>query len=199
MYNINRQEASEILWISTRSIDRYIKSWKIRSKKDGKIVMLNDSDINNLNWWVQTKQKIIINTEPNQKLSNDNEVSINSNSNKGLVKKEEYEKILSTFDNMFSSFREEIKDKDNKIQELSVELWRSREQKNNSIDLMEYKKSQFLSEEAKKGLSNSLEKEKKEKENVNKQLKYEKNTNKLLILFIVILFIVWIVFFFMNI
>jgi excisionase family DNA binding protein len=38
MYKYTRQEAADMLGISTRSVDRYIKSGKLRSKKDGKIV-----------------------------------------------------------------------------------------------------------------------------------------------------------------
>jgi predicted site-specific integrase-resolvase len=34
MYKLTRKEASELLNMSTRSIDRYIKSGKIRIKKD---------------------------------------------------------------------------------------------------------------------------------------------------------------------
>ena len=122
--------------------------------------------------------------------SNTSEVIVKSESSNWLVKKDEYEKVLATFEKMFSSFREEIKDKDSKIQELAIKLWRAEEQKNNSVDMMEYKKVQFLSEETKKGLSNSLEKEKTLKEKTLKDLKYEKTTNKLLIAFIIILFIV---------
>ena len=197
MYNINRQEASEILWVSTRSIDRYIKSWKIRAKKNWKIILLKDSDINALSWTTTVKHKVIISSE--NKTSNNSDLEIREESSKGLVKKAEYEKVLATFENMFSSFREEIKNKDSKIEELSIKLWRAEEQKSNSIDMMEYKKVQFLSEEAKKSLSNTLEKEKSEKEKINKELKYEKTTNKLLIIFIVILFIISGVIFFMNI
>ncbi len=197
MYNINRQEASEILWVSTRSIDRYIKSWKIRAKKNWKIILLNDSDINALSWANTVKHKVIISSE--EKTSNNSEIEIKQEASKGLVKKAEYEKVLATFEKMFSSFREEIKEKDAKIEELAIKLWRAEEQKSNSIDMMEYKKVQFLSEEAKKSLSNTLEKEKSEKEKINKELKYEKTTNKLLIIFIVILFIISGVIFFMNI
>lgn len=196
MYTITRQEASDILWISTRSIDRYIKSGKIRAKKDWKVVMLNSEDVKVLNWEAPAKQKIII--EKNDKLE-DTKPTVSASSNSWLVKKAEYEKVLATFDKMFNSFREEIKQKDNKIQELSIELWRAQEQKNNSVDLMEYKKVQFLSEEAKKWLSESLQKEKQAKEKINKELKYEKTTNKLLIVFIIILFIISWVIFFMNI
>ena len=45
MYKLTRKEAAELLNISTRSIDRYIKSGKIRTKKDWKVVCVNDEDI----------------------------------------------------------------------------------------------------------------------------------------------------------
>ena len=187
MYNINRLEASEILWVSTRSIDRYIKSWKIRAEKKWKIILLNDSDIKTLSWAAPVKQKIIV----TERIKSDiTELPVKTEQSNALVKKDEYEKVLATFEKMFSGFREEIKDKDSKIQELAIKLWRAEEQKSNSVDMMEYKKVQFLSEETKKGLSNSLEKEKTEKEKTLKDLKYEKTTNKLLIAFIIILFIV---------
>ena len=65
-----------------------------------------------------------------------------------------------------------------------------KEQTKNSVDLMEYKKVQFLTEEQKRNLADKLEQEKKTKEEILKDLKYEKTTNKLLIFFLVVLFIV---------
>jgi len=200
VYNINRQEAADILGISTRSIDRYIKSWKVRAKKDWKIVFVNSDDIKNLNSDTSVKQNIIVSN-----FNSWNEDIIGSvkqereNINTWIIKKAEYDKILSTFETMYSSFREEVKEKDTTIQELSVKLWRFEEQKDKSVDLMEYKKVQFLSEETKNELSKRLEKEKSEKQKTIKELKYEKTTNKLLIMFIVILFIISVIIFFVNI
>jgi len=197
MYNINRQEAADILWISTRSIDRYIKSWKIRSEKDWKIVMLNSDDIKVLNWESVIKHKIIVNDEINNNYMDENKLEENTNT--WVVKKSEYEKVLVTFEKMYSGFREEIREKDQRIEKLAMELWQAREQKNNSIDIMEYKKIQFLSEESKSNLSNEIEKGIQEKINIIKELKYEKTTNKLLIAFIVILFVILGAVFFINI
>jgi len=200
VYNINRQEAADILGISTRSIDRYIKSWKVRAKKDWKIVFVNSDDIKNLNSDTSVKQNIIVSS-----FNSWNEDIIGSvkqereNINTWIIKKAEYDKILSTFETMYSSFREEVKEKDTTIQELSVKLWRFEEQKDKSVDLMEYKKVQFLSEETKNELSKRLEEEKSEKQKTIKELKYEKTTNKLLIMFIVILFIISVIIFFVNI
>lgn len=47
MYQVTREEASSMLNLSTRSIDRYIRSGKLRSKKEGKIVYIHQEDIDN--------------------------------------------------------------------------------------------------------------------------------------------------------
>lgn len=193
MYNINRQESADILWISTRSIDRYIKSWKIRAKKNWKIVLLNSVDVNNLN--SKSLGKVILSDNDLIKSSGKDM----SNKDLDIVKKDEYNKILVTFEKMYSGFREEIKQKDEKIENLSIRLWKAEEQKDNKIDLIEYKKVQFLSEQSKNELSIKLEKEMFRKQETINELKYEKNTNKLLIVFIIILFIISGAIFFINI
>lgn len=198
MYNINRNDAAEILAISTRSIDRYIKAWKIRAKKVWKMVMLNEEDIRLLKWDSPVKQKIIVWEKVSTK-TDSSQANIDQSRTWGIIRKAEYEKVLATFEKMYSSFRDEIKQKDEKIQELSLELWKAQEQKNNTIDLMEYKKVQFLSEETKSSLSKEIDKQKEENINMQKELSYEKSTNKMLIVFIVILFILAIVLFFINI
>ena len=60
-YILTRKEAAEELNISVRSIDRYIKSWKLRSKKIGKTVHVHQDDILNLSWfWEKSKKNVII-------------------------------------------------------------------------------------------------------------------------------------------
>ena len=198
MYNLNRQEAADILWISTRSIDRYIKSWKIRAKKNWKIVLVNNDDVNNLSSNSNTSHKVILTDRKPL------EANINKNLNSDfqwtdIVKKDEYEKVIATFEKMYSWFREEVKQKDEKIEELSIKLWRIEQQKKDSVNLMEYKKVQFLSEQSKNELSEKLEKESSINKKTIKELKYEKNTNKLLIVFIIVLFIIFWIMFFINI
>lgn len=67
MYKLTRQEAAEELNISTRSIDRYIKSWKLRAKKQWKIVYIHSQDIENMLWKWKTKQEVIIDNSSSKK------------------------------------------------------------------------------------------------------------------------------------
>lgn len=79
MYTITREQASVELNMSTRSIDRYIRSGKLRSKKEGKIVYIHTDDVKNL-LGTETKQEIILQTKSSQKNKNDlKETSLTKN------------------------------------------------------------------------------------------------------------------------
>ena len=48
IYNITRENAAKVLWISTRTIDRYIKNGKLSYKKVANKVLLEREEINEL-------------------------------------------------------------------------------------------------------------------------------------------------------
>jgi len=179
MYNITRNEASKILNVSTRSIDRYIKSWKLRTEKRWKIIYINDQDINNIKKWDKTKQHIIINNKIEDK-TNENKVIVND-------KKEDY---------IYKELINTIKEKDKKIEKLIIELSNSKQLLQNSISLIDYKKNQYLLEQKEKNIKIELEKEINKKEI---QIYKEKNMNKLLIFISFILLITTILVWFSNI
>ncbi|NUJ98227.1 helix-turn-helix domain-containing protein [Candidatus Gracilibacteria bacterium] len=189
MYKLTRQEAADVLNISTRSVDRYIKAGKLRSKKDGKIIYINNNDIesmknNGLN------QEVII---PIKVDKEDREEIIQT---KAIQQEKQSEKILTT---IYEDLRQEIQKKDDIIQTLSLRLGKAEEIAKNSISLMDFKKSQFLLEESKGYLSGEVENLKKEKSKLAKELKYEKNTNNIMIIFLVLLLILTAVIWFMKI
>lgn len=177
MYNLTRQDAADKLWVSTRSIDRYIKSWKIRSSKDGKVVYVHNDDVDNLLSGGGAKQEIIYDKKDMQ--------------DKNIVKHDNHQSVASaTLEKIYDDLRSEIIKKDELIQTLSVRVWQSEEIAKNSVSLIEFKKSQFLLEEAKGSLHKELEDIEKEKNDLKKELKYEKTTNTILIIFVLLLLIV---------
>lgn len=178
MYKITREEASTKLNISTRSIDRYIKAGKLRSKKEWKIVYINEDDINNfLGIWNKRQEVIVwnISSKKEEKLENPS-VSLSRND--------------ETFWLIFDKLREEIKYKDEEIKSMSMKMWKMEEVVKNSISMVEFKKTQFLLEESKNNLVLDLVSSKKELEIKNNLLKEEKSLNYILIIISIILFIV---------
>lgn len=47
-YNVTRESAASILWVSTRTIDRYVKNWKLSYKKIANKVILAKEEIETL-------------------------------------------------------------------------------------------------------------------------------------------------------
>lgn len=190
MYKLTRKEAADLLNISTRSIDRYIKSGKIRTKKDWKVVCVNEEDIDKLrNSW-ESNQEVILPTKK-EKLADSNE-------NEFVEEKVSTNKSLSVLDNIYEDLKNELNKKDFVIQDLSIKLWRAEEIAKNSISLIEFKKSQFLLEESKDFLSKEVTDLKHDRSRLLRDLKYEKWTNSILMIFILILIVIWIVIWFVN-
>ncbi len=191
MYKLTRKEAAELLNISTRSIDRYIKSGKIRTKKDWKVVCVNDEDIDKLrNTWDSNQEIILPTKKEKQDDSDENnfvETTVSTN------------KSLSVLDNIYVDLKKELNKKDSIIQDLSIQLWRAEEIAKNSVSLVEFKKSQFLLEESKDFLSKEVTDLKQDRNRLVKDLEYEKLTNSILMIFILILIVIWIVIWFVNI
>ena len=174
MYKLTRKEAADKLNISTRSVDRYIKSWKLRAKKEWKVVYVKWSDIDAL-LWCEIKQEVII----EKKVVNEGV------SQKSITKNDE--SVAWTLWSIYKDLKEEIQRKDQLIQTLAMRVWKAEEVAKNSVSLLDFKKSQFLLEESKEGLNNNINELEVESERLKWELKYEKNSNIILIIFVIIL------------
>lgn len=178
MYKITREKAANMLNVSTRTVDRYIRAWKLRSKKEWKIVYINEDDINNFLWIGRKKQEVII-WQANIK-EEKSSVSLSKNDD-------------GNFWIIFEKLRQEIKYKDEEIKNLSMKIWKMEELVKNSISMIEFKKTQFLLEESKNSLTLELENVKKELETKDINLKEEKKLNYILIVTSILLFIVLVI------
>jgi hypothetical protein len=181
MYKYTRQEAADILGISTRSVDRYIKAWKLRAKKKWKVVLVKSSDLENMNWWWSSNHEIIT------------ETNYSSETKKAKVESkwiDLQENFKTWLEEIYSDLRTEIKEKDILIRELSIRVWRSEEVAKNSVSLIDFKKSQFLLEESKSSLNQTVEDLEEDKKTLEWELKYQKTNNLILIVAIIVLFAV---------
>ena len=191
MYKFTRQDVADKLNISTRSVDRYIKAWKLRSKKDWKVVYVNTDDIENIAWSGEYKQEVIVEKKVN---NNTQHVYTNPEEETTIIKADE--NVSWTLWTIYKDLKEEIQKKDQLIQNLAMRVWKAEEVAKNSVSLIDFKKSQYLLEESKGHLDKELTNLEKEKEKLVKELKYEKTSNILLIIFVIILLaIAWTVWF----
>jgi len=191
MYTLTRQQTAEILGISTRSVDRYVKSGKLRSKKEWKIIYIHESDVSNISGSSPASNPQVIVQEKKTSYTQEKRNGAEASSTAVMDAQSR-----ATLEKIYLDLRGEIQTKDKAIQDLSIKLGQAQEIAKNSVSLIEFKKSQFLLEESKWHLAGELTDLKNKEESLREQLKYEKSTNYILIAFCLLLVIsVWVLWF----
>lgn len=129
VFTLTREDASKMIGVSTRTIDRYIQSGKIRTKRDGKVIMLHKEDVTQVKWgWVQTDYEVIA-PKPTLVPST------------GYDPREAQNEILRTLEKI-------IRDKDALIQELTFKLGKMESDITNTVPKLEHKKALLSLEQA---------------------------------------------------
>lgn len=177
MYDITRQEASEILNLSTRTIDRYIKSWTFRTEKKWKIVYIHKQDVENLSKQTTWNQEVITNYKPEESKSG---VKWDS---KEISKKD----TQADLGFIFEKLRNEIREKDQEIMTLYGRNVILKHKLEKSIPLEEFNRSQYLLKESNMTIQNELSSAKLELDDTKIQLKSEVKINYMLIVIAIIL------------
>ena len=205
MYTITRAEWAESLNVSVRTLDRYIKNKKIRSKKIWKNVMLHKLDIDSILWdWEKTNYEIHSSSDNLNSNSNPNIIINSSDSSSNNSKKDLDIYEESNLDNLeslennninYKILYSEIKDFSNNqnvtIQKLSYKLWKLETELRNSVPMLEYKKTSFLLEWSKTEQKKNLEHLEKRVKSYNERIKQEKFVSTLLVICVVILLILF--------
>lgn len=137
-YTVDRYEGAKILNCSTRTIDRYIRAGKLRSKRIGKKVFLHDEDIRIIeNGGIQ---------EDYIMLDSDGQVMATVEDTSSFTRRP----IMVDYKQLFDDAQKSIERKDTLIQELSYRAGQAEAELKNSIPLIEYKKATMLLESSKK-------------------------------------------------
>ncbi len=129
VFTLTREDASKMIGVSTRTIDRYIHAGKIRTKRDGKVIMLHKEDVTQVKGGGEQKDYEVIAPKPTLVPSI------------GYDPREAQNEILRTLETI-------IREKDALIQELSFKLGKIESEMNNTIPRLEHKKALLALEEA---------------------------------------------------
>ncbi len=129
VFTLTREDASKMLGVSTRTIDRYIQAGKIRTKRDGKVIMLHKEDVTHSKSGGEQKDYEVIAPKPTLVPTI------------GYDPREAQNEILRTLETV-------IREKDALIQELTFKLWKIEAEMNNTVPRLEHKKAMLALEEA---------------------------------------------------
>ena len=175
VYSIWREEAAKQLGMSTRTVDRYIRKGKIRSRKVGKLIMLHKDDVNVLvNGGVQQDYEIV--TPETKKVSKEASTQMSSSTNGDL----------------FEILNSKMQEKDDLIQELSYKLGKMETELKNSIPKLEHRKATLLLEESQHKRAEDTAQLKETNRVLWTQLSREKNLSTVMIILAFVLFMIMI-------
>jgi len=183
-YNLNREEAAKMLWISTRTLDRWIRKWKLSHSKDVNKIMLSEEEIKNI--WKDINQISNIVIEWQTKTSFNQSITQNIDD---IVKK-----LWKQVNENMLWFLEVLAEKDKKIEEKNQIIFAFQQKISeieiklkNSIALPQYeaeKKEVLLEKENLKYENKILE------ENIKKEKIQNIFLTWIIVIFVIILIIV---------
>lgn len=187
-FSLDRYAAADTLAISTRTLDRYVKAGKLRSKKVGKKVFVHDGDLdilkNELGREVDdsARQEDIEFIKPK---AEDGEIVFFEDVKKdtGFRRKP----VLVDYQDLFEDAQKRIDDKDRVIRELSYRVGQAEAELKNSVSMIEFKKTSYLLEAAKTKGDEEKAVAQKEVESIAKRLESEKTITSILAVALAIL------------
>lgn len=143
-FTLDREEAARRLGVSSRTIDRHIQAERIRTRRIGKKMFLEEDDVESIrladparkseDYVVITEKKIT--SEPSTEKST-------------ALAQKNHNAALTELVRLYEDSQAIIAKKDSTIQELSYKLWKAETELANSIPALEYKKATFMLESAK--------------------------------------------------
>lgn len=181
VFTLSRDDASKMLWVSTRTIDRYVQSGKIRSKRDGKVIMLHKDDVSHVkNWGTQTDYEVIA---PKPTLV----PSI------GYDPREAQNEILRAIEAI-------IKEKDALIQELTFKIGKMEGELLNSVPKLEHKRTLLALEETNHSRMQDMDMIVQTKKDIESKFQREKliSTVLMIVVFVLLCLCVVLMFHFFN-
>lgn len=187
-FTLDRYAAADSLAISTRTLDRYVKAGKLRSKKVGKKVFVHDGDLdilkNELGREVDdsARQEDIEFVKPK---AEDGEIVFFEDAKKdtGFRRKP----VLVDYQDLFEDAQKRIDEKDRVIRELSYRVGQAEAELKNSVSMIEFKKTSYLLEAAKTKGDEEKAVAVKEVESIAKRLESEKTITAILAVALAIL------------
>jgi len=170
-YTVSRDEASKMLGVSTRTVDRYISAGKLRSKREGKTIMLHNDDVKKYQagGGEQKDYEVIV---PKPILS----PAI------GYDPRESQNEILHAIEKV-------IREKDVIIQELTFKIGKMEGEIAHSIPKLEHKKTLLLLEEAHHNRMHDMDLMVHAKKDIEQKLNKERILSTILMIGILILLV----------
>ncbi len=154
-FSLDRDQASRRLGVSSRTVDRHIQAGRIRTRRIGKKMYLEEDDIETLRMADPARREedyIVIHDD----MAEHDRPEI-TRTERQVIDPKQTNMALAEIVRIYEDARDQIARKDTTIQELSYKLGKAETELANSVPALEYKKNTFLLESAKSKSDNDAD------------------------------------------
>lgn len=155
---VDREEASSILKVSTRSVDRYVRKYRFKTRKDGRRVLIKREDLDKIiqdhigqfvdikstDFKIKLDRQGVDNQESNMsnfKIRNLKIEEINDGENQGEVDGKIYK-------NLYIDTKKELKEKQERLEAATYRVGQLESQVKNMVPLLDYNRKEKELKEA---------------------------------------------------
>ena len=209
MYSLSREAAGKLLKVSVRTVDRYIKAKKMSTQVvDGRI-WLNKEEVEG---FIVDKGKVVRVDSVNMSTSRmsidddvdklDNVEVVNQDLVDNMSTKRERPRSLNqneTYKNLFLELKEEIKEKQDRLEIANYRVGQLEAQIRNSIPMLEYHREKYEIKKAEDELKNQLTESSNLIKRLSLSIKYEKFSKRIFVIILLIILALqplWLLFYF---
>lgn len=140
LYTVTREEAAEILHVSTRTLDRYTKRGKLRFKTGaGRSIFLHQKDIEKLAQKLSLRKPTERKQKPKTKKSRSEDPVVAEAESVEVETESVEEKV---FRDLYEETSKELKQKQEKLEAASFRVGQLEAQLKNSVPLLEHKQKE---------------------------------------------------------
>lgn len=143
---VDREEASQILKVSTRTIDRYIRRYRFKTRKNGRKVLIKKVDVDRI-IQDQIGQFIDMGDKPlsdflNEKTTHQESEKVTSLAIKDVkveeIKDKDLAKVVTVYKELLAETKKELKDKQDRLEAATYRVGQLETQLKSMVPLLDY-------------------------------------------------------------
>lgn len=153
---VDREEASEILKVSTRTVDRYIRKHKFKTRKDGRRVLMKRADVDRIiqeqiGQFVEQKNINLDKKVDSNNAQSETQITVKDvkvESVKKSADKEKSQKEEAVYKNLYTEAKKELKEKQERLDAATYRVGQLESQVKSMVPMLEYSKKEKELKEA---------------------------------------------------
>ncbi len=155
---VDRDEASKILNVSTRTIDRYVRKFKLKTRKDGRRILIKRDDVDKIiqdqiGQFVDLKNKNLADARAEKLDKQNTSIAVKDLKVESSKKGEKIEKSKKNeeqvYRNLYNETKAELKEKQERLDAATYRVGQLESQVESMVPMLEYTRKEKELKEAK--------------------------------------------------